>query len=421
MAKNNDSKMTSGQALVGATLSDLNQTGVLSNKSITDNSTIAYVGGLVLDNGVLSNSFLPTMINRIVISMVDTKMYENPFKEFSSGDMPDGIGIQDLYINPIEPVEYQSGYNVNVDGQHLTGYADQFALFEPDVKTLYYTINSTKVFPISVKEQELRMAFENWDAFQKFVDRIVSILTNSIELYEFERTKKLLGNALELEHPPLKMVECLPYNDIEFSTDYVQKLQNLAKNFKFYNSKNNNWADYVSAISGVDEKYINTKPVKTFTRKEDLRLIQLTDVTSKVNVEVLATAFNIQYTNFEMQVTEVDDWSIVDKETYPTSDATTGKKYHTGMKYTNDKDLQESDATLGNYDYIDSDGKRHHREIYAILCDKHFIQIWDTLKSLKKAENGLSLYTNYFKHLWQTYALCSFCNAVALYSDTIIE
>ena len=415
-----NSNITTGQALIGATLTDLGMEYLLEEHNLYDNSTIAFIGGEVVNNGILSNSFLPTLINKISVTIIDSKIYENPFKEFGKGDMPDGVGIEDLYVNPITPIDYQSGYNVNIDG-NVTGYADQFALFNPDVKALYYTLNSTKVFPLTVKEQELRTAFTNWDTFQKFVDKIVTTLKNSVELYEFEKTKWLLGSALEKEHPPLKFIECLPYNDIEFSTDYVERCRNLAIQFKFFNSKNNNWADYVSSLTDIDDKYINKSPVKTFTKTEDLRLIQLADVTTKVTVEVLATAFNIDKTDFIGKVHDLDDWTTVAITDYP-DNPTVNVKYHTSYRFTNDKQLKDVEtATLGCYDYLGEDGKHHHREVYGILCDKHFVQIWDTLNTMKKVDNNLSLYTNYFKHLWQTYALCGFCNAVALYSDVIID
>ena len=40
---------------------------------------------------------------------------------------------------------------------------------------------------------------------------------------------------------------------------------------------------------------------------------------------------------------------------------------------------------------------------------------------MKTKENEASLYYNYFNHVWETYALCPFANAVGLYSKTEIE
>lgn len=397
--------ITTGQALVGATLAELGNENMLSQHSLYDDSTIAFIGGQVLDNGILSNTFLPTLMNKICKTMIDVKIYDNPFKEFKQGDFPDGIGIEDVFVNPINPIEYQSGYNVDING-NITGYADQYALFEPDVKTVYYTLNSTKVFPITVKTQELRTAFASWDSFQAFVDRIVSVLTNSVYIYEFKKTKELLSKALVLEHAPLTKIQCLPINDIEFATDYVEKCRAISLKMGFASINYNNWNDYASQITNIDEKRINTNPVETFTKTEDLRLIQLADITTKCNVQVLATAFNIAYTEFNCKLTNIDDWLSVDIEEFPT-DAVVGQKYHT-------------DGNMCRYDYLDEDGNRHHVEYYGIICDKHFVQIWDNYNQLTNATNSLSLYTNYFKHLGQIYSLCPFANAVALYSDIVI-
>ena len=85
---------------------------------------------------------------------------------------------------------------------------------------------------------------------------------------------------------------------------------------------------------------------------------------AEVDVEVLAKAFNMGKTQFEAQVIVVDDFG--------------------GMENT-----------------------------LALLVDKEWFMIYDTLRTVESIRNPKGLFTNYFLHVWQLQAVSKFRNAIA--------
>lgn len=108
----------------------------------------------------------------------------------------------------------------------------------------------------------------------------------------------------------------------------------------------------------------NAEGVKTYTEESDQVLLVHKDVMAEVDVEVLAKAFNMGKTQFEAQVIVVDDFG--------------------GMQNT-----------------------------LALLVDKEWFMIYDTLRTVESIRNPKGLFTNYFLHVWQLQAVSKFRNAIA--------
>lgn len=49
---------------------------------------------------------------------------------------------------------------------------------------------------------------------------------------------------------------------------------------------------------------------------------------------------------------------------------------------------------------------------FALLCDKDWFKVYDTLRAFKQLENPEGLYTNYWLHVWQIMSYSKFKNAV---------
>ena len=112
----------------------------------------------------------------------------------------------------------------------------------------------------------------------------------------------------------------------------------------------------------------NAEGVKTYTEESDQVLLVHKDVMAEVDVEVLAKAFNMGKTQFEAQVIVVDDFG--------------------GMQNT-----------------------------LALLVDKEWFMIYDTLRTVESIRNPKGLFTNYFLHVWQLQAVSKFRNAIAFKTE----
>lgn len=379
-----------------------------------DDNLLAMTGKQLLASGVMTNKFIDMLVNKVGVTLVNQRMYKNPFSDFKKGNMPLGVAVEDIFVNPVQAKKFASGYNNDVvtsSSNATYGATDPFIVDENDVKVVYYPLNAQVYFKVTIKFVEIQQGFNNWNSMDNLVNKLIENLTNSAETWEFEETKSLLGNNFELATPTCKIVKVASKNEIDWASEFAIKCRDLALNYTFNDDKYNNWVDWATAqnLTGV-----NLNPVTTNTRLEDLYLITRADIGANIDISVLATSFNlgkaeflgtVKYTNnFGKYLDENGKQKI---EEYPSAPVQ-GTKYHiTGE--------------LGVYDYLGTDNKRHHVELYGYIFDKHYIQIWETYNSVTNIENPVSLYRNYFKHLWETFALCPFANATALYTDDIVE
>ena len=82
-------------------------------------------------------------------------------------------------------------------------------------------------------------------------------------------------------------------------------------------------------------------------------------------------------------------------------------------------DIQVEIIAMDNLPFAEDDNSNLvvYQEIqnpYAILCDKDFIKVWDTLSHMEPQRNAEGLFTNYFYHVHQILSLSPFKNAVLI-------
>lgn len=118
----------------------------------------------------------------------------------------------------------------------------------------------------------------------------------------------------------------------------------------------------VQDLSFASDKY-NAAGVKTWTDAKDLVLFVNKDVLAEVDVEVLAKAFNMGKTDIEVRIFPMDDF-----------------------------------GSLTN--------------TYAIMADKDWFRVYDTLSHMEPQRNAQGLFTNYFYHVHQILSASRFKNAV---------
>jgi hypothetical protein len=149
-----------------------------------------------------------------------------------------------------------------------------------------------------------------------------------------------------------------------YSTYEVEPITNEATAKDFVKTVRKAVAD----LSYMSTAY-NAEGVNTYSEKEELVMLVHKDVIAEVDVEVLAKAYNMGKTNFEPIIIEVDDFGTM-------------------------------------------------TDTYALLMDKDFFLIFDTLRTIETIRNPKGLFTNYFLHVWQLQSLCRFKNVVRFKTPT---
>ena len=278
-------------------LNDIRETsienGTLYHKQVPAvdvTTSISAFGQPILDNPAIANEFVSALINRIAYTAVDTKNLNNPLAQLKGEARPLGYASQDIYVNPAQSREY----NVN-------DFAGILAKYEADVKVQYTAKNVDRQFPVSITRQELKKAFVSWGDFESFIDSLVNSLYNGLYITEYEMTKGLVSSAYKDNTAIVETISGISTADDMKAL--IKKLRALFLNMQLPSRQYNAWYK----IGGEG------RPVNTWNMPEDTVLLIRNDILSEVDVEVLASAFNMGKTDFLGRVIGIDSFDQYDE------------------------------------------------------------------------------------------------------------
>lgn len=308
------------------------------------------------ENAVVTNEFMKTLLNMIIKQVIHNKLFSNPLKSLKKGKKPLGDTIEEIYTNFIKADVYDQ-----------TG----SALLQrklPDTKTVFHRMSRQDSYKVTVNPEELFKAFASYDKLQSYIATIINTLYNSSEFDEFILTKQLIKQAYDNNAIVVVNVPD-PLTSTDNGKEFIRIVKTVSGDMVFPNSNNN---AYLTAQSE------DNKPIITFTRKNEQVLIIDNPTNVSVDINVLASIFN-------MSVAEFNDTKKIVIDAFPDPD------------------------------------------IRAALVDEAFFQIYDDLLMFKDFENPEGLYKNYYLHVWQTLAYSPLVNAVIFKvasdedSDNVVE
>ena len=307
----------------------------------TNLESIRYA--MIDDNNILvANEFMATLLNKLVKSVVHTKRFNNPLKGLKRGKKPVGDTIEEIYNNFLKGEEFDE-----------TG-AKLMQRTLPDTKTVYHRMNYKMKYPVTVNRDALSKAFMSYDALESYITNIINTLYNSAEYDEYKNTMQMFKSAIE--KGALKTVDIDdPLTSEANAKEFIKTVKTISRMMSFPSTEFN---AYLTAQS------VDTKPITTFSRKDEQVLIIDAATETTVNVDVLASTFN-------MSVAEFNDTRKIVVDVFPDP------------------------------------------KIRGVLVDESFFQIYDDLYTVASFYNGDGLYTNYWLHVWETFAYSILVNGVA--------
>lgn len=264
-----------------------------ANVPVVDETTsIEVFSAPLLNVPRLFNEFADNLIQRIVYTQFFSKVYKNPLKVLEGDKLPLGYMGQELFTNPAV------GRDFDVDD-----FAGCLKKYESDVKVQYQGINFDKQYPITINRQKLKQAFVSWAALESYITDQTNSLYNGYYIDEYNNTKAIvtrayLSNAVQIQTINKPTTEAL-------SKQFVKMARTLFLNFQTPSDKYNAW----SKIGGYG------RAIETFTNPEDIVLLIKNEIRSELDVDVLATAFNVDKTTLMGNILPVNDFNIYDRKT----------------------------------------------------------------------------------------------------------
>lgn len=231
-----------------------------------------------------------------------------------------------------------------------TAMAKLLTITDPDTHVAYYRRNRKDLYTKTISRENLQGAFVSWEKFENYISAITTSLYSGNYIDEFELTKSLVDGAYDNNKVIVETVSAV--TDETSAKAFIKKCRSLFNKMKLPSTQYNAYSKF-SGAKGT---------IKTWTEEDRFVLIVTSDVMAEVDVDVLARAFNIENTKFLGRVIEVDSFA--------------------------------------------------NEEIQAILCDEAWFQIYENLMRFDEFYNARTMTWNEYLHVWQTYAICPFANAV---------
>lgn len=325
-------------------------------KATPDADSVRQIGAIIMDYPALQNEFLSALVNRIGRVLITSKMYDNPWAFFKKGLLEFGESVEEIFVNIAKPFQFDPAVaETNVFKREI-----------PDVRAAFHIMNYQKYYKATISNDQLRQAFLSWQGISDLIAKIVDAMYTGANYDEFQTMKYMLARHILDGH-------MYPVEIPTVETDNVKSI--------------------VSAVKGVSNKFTFLSPnynlagVQSYTDKNDQYMLINSQFDAIMDVEVLASAFNMDKAEFSGRRVLVDSFGSLDTAR-----------------------LAELFAGDSTYEEIGTDELEALDTIPAILVDKDWFMIFDNFYNFTEQYNGEGLYWNYWYHVWKTFSVSPFAN-----------
>lgn len=317
---------------------------------------IPKVGEIIYGTPAFANQFINALVNRIAIVRVQSATFNNPYTNLKKGYLEYGETVEDIFVAIAKAVDF----NVEKSAKR------EFQRTIPDVRSAFHVMNWRVMYPVTIQDEDLRQAFLSIDGVQNLIAKIVDSVYTAAEYDEFLLFKYLLIKAIS--HGKM----------LPTSIGAGTNLSEAAVQFR----GTSNLLPFMSS------EY-NEARVKTTTPKEKQVIFMDAMFNAQFDVNVLASAFNMDKADFMGRLYLIDNWTDFDNERFDVIRANSD-----GIEEVTADEL----ALLAN--------------VKAVILDENWFQVYDNNNKFTEKYVASGLYWNYFYHTWKTISNSPFANAV---------
>lgn len=258
------------------------------------------------------NEFLGSLVNKIGRQEYASKAYLNPLSKFKKGFIDNANEIEEIYVARVQ------GLSQDLDG------TTTLKRVKPNVKTLYHNQEYGKCYTTTITDKQVRQAFTSKDGVKRIADEILTQQHTGVEYDEYVAMKKAI-NDFAAAIPGSAKRTITEVTNQTTAKEFVKKVKKDIGKMQF---RSTNYCEY-----------------EQHSKAEDLVLFVHIDYQAEIDVELLATAFNIDKAELNTRVVFVDG-------------------------FTNTK-------------------------LRAVLLDVGAIKVFDTLYNNEQQRNAQGMFTNY--------------------------
>lgn len=329
--------------------------------TITQATDIPKVGEVIYGTPAIANEFINALVNRIAIVRVQSATFNNPYAILKKGYLDYGESIEEIFVNIAKVFEFSQE---KAEARELKQY-------KPDVKSAFHVMNWRVIYPVSVSDEELHMAFLSAEGVTDLIARIVDTVYSAANYDEFLLFKYMLIKSVSSgKFAPVPVDGTTPNN-------WAKAFRGISNMLPFMNTKYN--------ASGV----LNTTP------KDRQVIFMDAQFNADFDVDVLSAAFNMDKADFMGRLFLIDDWTNFDNDRFQVI-----RQNSDGIE-----EVTAAELTLMS-------------KVKAIIMDEEWFQVYDNLSRFAEKFIASGLRWNYFYHTWKTVSMSPYANAVVFVDDS---
>ena len=322
---------------------------------------IPVVGEVIYGTPAFANEFINALVNRIALVRVNSATFNNPYASVKKGLLEFGETVEEIFVN----IAKVRDFSAEKAPQR------ELARTLPDVRSAFHVMNWNVQYPVTIQDEDLRLAFTSMDGVQNLIAKIVDSVYTAAEYDDFLLVKYMLIKAIA--HGEVKPV-AVDTSAIKNSAVAFRGTSNMMTFMK---------SDYNEA--GVQ----NTTP-------KDRQLIFLDAMyDAQFDVDVLASAFNMDKAEYIGRRHLIDDWTTFDNARF---------------EYIRSQSDGIEEVTTAELALL--------ADVIGVLVDEKWFQIYDNLRRFTENYVGSGMYWNYWYNVRETISLSPFHNAVVFVKNT---
>lgn len=335
-----------------------------------DNRSLHNIGQYIMQYESYQNAYLTALVNRIARVIVTSRMWKDKWAVFDMGKMDYGETIEEIFVNIAKPHSYDPA----------KAETQVFKREIPDVRAAFHSMNYQKFYKVTISNDQLRQAFLSYYDMNELIARIVDSLYTAMNLDTFLTKKYML--AREAINGGIYTVVTKPISgDGADPDDAITKYRQYTNNLEFLKT------------------LYNRAGVRNSTPIADQVIIVPNEAEATLGVKVLAAAFNLSEVDYISKRIAVDSFEF---------DADDEAR------------LAELFANDSTYKPFTAEEKKALQLISAVKLAKDWFMCFDNFEQFTENYNGEGLYWQYFFHVWKTFSVSPFANAV-LFTSQVSE
>lgn len=327
---------------------------------ITKATEIPQVGEVLFGYPALANQFINALVNRIAAVRIKSANFNNPYAPLKKGFLEFGETVEEAFVSVAKAREF------SVEKAP----AREFKRTLPDVKSAFHAMNWRVQYPLTVQREDLKRAFLSPEGVNDLIEnKITKALYVANEYDEYLLFKYLLIKAVSSGKITPVAVD-------------QSDLKNAAVAFR----GTSNMLTFMSSS-------YNAAGVTTTTPKEDQYIFMDAMYNANYDVNILASAFNMDKADFMGRLALIDRWDTFDNDRF--------------SAIMDGSDMIEP-VTAAELALMSN--------VVAVLADKEWFQVYDNEAEFTETYVASGMYWNYFYNVWKTVSWSPFSNAVVFVS-----